>query len=109
MWPDAIDEILAGDQAVALAYVTPAQGVVLIPVTNFALRDREAGTLAVNSSVGMWKKLDRIRKNPHVAVAFHTRAHSLSTRPEYVLVQGRATLSSLEDPDAWVEVMGDRY
>ena len=61
MWPDTIDEILGGDQAVALAHVTPAEGVVLTPVTNFALRDREAGTVAVNSSVGMWRKLDRIQ------------------------------------------------
>jgi hypothetical protein len=94
---------------VALAHVTPAEGVVLTPVTNFALRDREARTVAVNSSVGMWKKLERIQRNPHVAVAFHTRAHALSERPEYVLVQGRASLSSLEDPDAWGETMGDRW
>jgi hypothetical protein len=104
-----VDEILGGDQAVALAHVTPAEGVVLTPVTNFALRDRGTGTVAVNSSVGMWKKLDRIRRNPNVAVAFHTRAHALNERPEYVLVQGRAALSSLEDPNAWVETIGDRW
>jgi nitroimidazol reductase NimA-like FMN-containing flavoprotein (pyridoxamine 5'-phosphate oxidase superfamily) len=107
MWPDSVDEILGGDQAVALAHVTPAQGVVLTPVTNFALRNREARTVAVNSSVGMWKKLARIRRNPHVAVAFHTRDHALNDRPEYLLVQGRATLSSMEDPDAWLDAMGE--
>ena len=81
----------------------------LTPVTNFALRDREAGTVAVNSSVGMWKKLERIRQNPNVAVAFHTREHAATDRPEYVLVQGRASLSSLEDRDGWLEAMGDNW
>jgi hypothetical protein len=109
MWPDAVDEILGGDQAVALAYVTPAQGVVLTPVTNFALRDRKAGTLAVNSSVGMWKKLERMQRNPHVAVAFHTRDHGISERPEFVLAQGRATIPPLHDPDAWLEGMGENW
>ena len=93
-WPDSVDEILGGDQVVALASVTPARGVVLTPLTNFGLRDREAGTLnAVNTSVGVWKKLARMRRNPHVALAYHTRVHGFSDRPEYVLVQGRATLA----------------
>jgi hypothetical protein len=109
MWPDAVDEILGGDQTVALAHMTPANGVVLTPVTNFALRDRVSGTVAVNSSVGMWRKLQRIQQNPRVAVAFHTRAHSLTARTEYVLVQGRATLPSLADPDAWMEAMGENW
>jgi hypothetical protein len=94
MWPDSVDEILGGDQVVALAHVTPASGAVLTPVTNFGLRDRAAGTLtAVNSSVGVYRKLERIRANPHVALAYHTRTHGSSERPEHVLVQGRATLS----------------
>jgi hypothetical protein len=94
-WPDPVDEILGGDHVVMLAYVTPASGVVLLPVTNFAVRDREAGTLtAVNSSVGAWRKLERIRRDPHVALAYHTREHGVSERPEYVLVQGRASLSA---------------
>src|SRR5439155_3239977 len=91
-WPDSLDEILIGDHAVMLAYVTPARGVVLAPVTNFGLHDRAAGVVMVNSSVGAWKKLDRIRRNPHVALAFHTRAHAEHARPEYVLVQGTAAL-----------------
>jgi nitroimidazol reductase NimA-like FMN-containing flavoprotein (pyridoxamine 5'-phosphate oxidase superfamily) len=109
MWPDSVDEILGEDQAVALAHVTPAKGVVLTPVTNFALRDRTSGTVAVNSSVGMWRKLEGIRQNPHVAVAFHTREHAATDRPEYVLVQGKASLSQLEDRDGWLEAMGDNW
>ncbi len=93
-WSDAVDEILGGDEVIMLAYVTPAKGVVLLPVTNFALRDREAGTIsAVNSSVGVWRKLDRIRRNPRVALAYHTREHGRSGRPEFVLVHGTASLS----------------
>jgi len=92
-WPDDVDTILDGDHVVMLAYVTPASGVVLLPVNNFAVRDRDAGTISVNSSVAAWRKLDRMRQNPHVALAFHTRAHAFHDRPEYVLVQGDATLS----------------
>ena len=93
-WPDTVDDIFRGDCVVTLGYVTPASGVVLTPLTNFALRDRSAGTLTVlNSSVGVWKKLERIRRNPRVAVAFHTRKRGTSRRREYVLVQGNASLS----------------
>jgi nitroimidazol reductase NimA-like FMN-containing flavoprotein (pyridoxamine 5'-phosphate oxidase superfamily) len=89
-WTGEIDEILGGDHVVMLAYVTPAKGVVLMPLSNFAIRDREAGWISVNSSVGVWRKLERMRQNPSVAVAFHTREHATTGRPEYVLVQGRA-------------------
>jgi hypothetical protein len=108
-WPDSVDEVLGGDQAVALALVTPASGVVLMPVTNFALRDRGLGTVAVNSSVGMWRKLQRIAHNPRVALAFHTREHSLSDRSEYVLVQGDASIVGLDDPHAWEATLGGAW
>ena len=92
-WPDDVDEVLDGDHVVMLGYVTPASGVVLLPVNNFAIRDREAGTISVNSSVAAWRKLDRMRQDPRVALAFHTRAHAFHERPEYVLIQGNASLS----------------
>jgi nitroimidazol reductase NimA-like FMN-containing flavoprotein (pyridoxamine 5'-phosphate oxidase superfamily) len=91
-WSEQVEEILDGDHAVALAYTTPAGGVVLAPVSNFGLHDRAAGIVTVNSSVGAGKKLERMGRNPHVAIAFHTRAHATHNRPEYVLVQGRASL-----------------
>jgi hypothetical protein len=75
-----------------LAYVTPAAGVVLAPVSNFGLHDRAKEEVSVNSSVGAWKKLDRIKRNPQVALVFHTRAHATHDRAEYVLVQGKASL-----------------
>ena len=96
-WPDPINEIIAGDQTIMLATVTPASGVVLLPVTNFVFRDREKATLrVVNTSVGVAKKLERIRANPRVALAYHTREHGLSNRSDYVLVQGNATTT---EPD----------
>jgi hypothetical protein len=107
-WPDRLDEILGGDHAVALAYVTPASGVVLSPVSNFGTRDRQAGTVTVNSSIGAWKKLDRIRRNPSVALVFHTREHARSRRPEYVLVQGRASLSPFTDR-AWLDAHREEW
>jgi hypothetical protein len=51
----------------------------------------------VNSSVGAGRKFERMRENPSIALAYHTRAHGFSTRSEFVLVQGRAVLGS---PDA---------
>ena len=92
-WSEELEQILDGDHALMLAYATPAKGVVLLPVSNFAVLDREAGTVAsVNTSVGAWRKLERIRRNPRVALAFHTRDHAATDRPEYVLVQGTASL-----------------
>lgn len=109
-WPDELDEVFAGDQAVALACGTPADGVVCAPVTNFGQRDRTFGTIAVNSSVGMPKKLERIRANPNVALSFHTRRHSSSNRPEHVLVQGTATLSDpVPDYPDRLGVVWDQY
>jgi hypothetical protein len=92
IWPDSVEVILRGEHAVMLGYVTPARGVVLTPVTNFALHDRAAGTVSISTSVGAWRKLARIRANPNIALAFHTRAHADHECPEYVLVQGRASL-----------------
>jgi hypothetical protein len=98
-WSDDVQEILDGDHALMLAYATPANGVVLLPVSNFAVLDRAAGVVSsVNTSVGAWKKLDRIRRNPRVALAFHTREHAATDRPEYMLVQGTASLpTAVED------------
>ena len=84
-WPATVDEILCGDQIVGFAYVTPAKGVVLQPLTNM-----------------MYKKLQRIRENQQVAFAYHTRKHGFSDRLEYVLVHGRGSLTPAEDRD-WVE------
>ncbi|OBC13073.1 hypothetical protein A5784_32530 [Mycobacterium sp. 852013-50091_SCH5140682] len=93
-WPAAIDEVLDGDQVIGVATVTPARGVVISPMTNFAVHRAQAGVIAVNSSLGAAKKTERMRRNPHVAVAFHSRHHSSASGSQYVLVHGDATVSA---------------
>ncbi|WP_024803422.1 hypothetical protein [Nocardia sp. BMG51109] len=115
-WSDAADEIIGSDQAVAFGYVTPARGVILTPMTNFGIRERTGGTMTpLNTSVAMWRKLQRLQENPQIAIAYHTRDHSYTERPEYVLVQGRARPTELGTRDwldrhreAWERFAGPR-
>jgi hypothetical protein len=96
-WPDEVDEVLDADLVAGLAYRTPAGGVVVTGVSPIGLRDREAGTVGFTTSLGFGRKLERIRRYPQVALAYHAREHSRSNRPDYVLVQG--TVSSVVLPD----------
>jgi hypothetical protein len=89
-WPDHVDEIIGGDMTAALGYVTPAGGTVVMAVAPIGLRDRTRGTIGFTTSLGFSKKLDRIKSEPRVALAYHAREHGRSGRSEYVLVQGRA-------------------
>ena len=59
-------------------------------VAPIGLRDREAGTVGFTTSLGFSKKLDRIGRDPRVAMAYHAREHGFADGPAYVLVQGRA-------------------
>lgn len=101
-WPDDVDEILASDLAAGFAYLTPARGVVISPMAPLALRDRQAGTVTLTTSQAMWKKLDRIRRNSGVAIAYHARECGLTNRSGFVLVQGRASFPITPDRD-WLE------
>ena len=78
MWSDADDAIIGGDLTAALAYVTPAGGAVATPVAPIGLRDREAGTVVFTTSLGFGRKLERIRANPRVALAYHAREHGFA-------------------------------
>jgi hypothetical protein len=89
-WPDHVDEILGADLTAALAYVTPAGGAVVMAVAPIGLRDRDRGAVGFTTSLGFSKKLERLERDPRVALAFHTRRHGSSSRPDFVLVQGRA-------------------
>ena len=100
MWSDAEDAIIGGDLAAALAYLTPAGGAVVTPVAPIGLRDRDAGTVAFTTSLGFGRKLDRIKSNPRVAMAYHAREHGFATEPRFVLVQGTASYDI--HPDAKV-------
>ena len=97
MWSDAEDEIIGGDLTAALAYATSAGGAVATPVAPVGLRDREAGTVGFTTSLGFGRKLDRIRENPRVALAYHAREHGFADTPRYVLVQGTASYDSTPD------------
>jgi hypothetical protein len=96
-WPDDVDEIIGGDLTAALAYVTPAGGAVVTAVAPVGLRDRKAGTVSFTTSLGLGRKLDRIARNPRVALGYHSREHGFSDRPEFVLVQGNAAPAT--EPD----------
>jgi nitroimidazol reductase NimA-like FMN-containing flavoprotein (pyridoxamine 5'-phosphate oxidase superfamily) len=89
-WDDEVDEVLAGDLTVGLGYRTPAGGVVVQAVAPIGLRDRAAGTVGFTTSLGFSKKLERIERDPRVAMAFHAREHGTSSNSSYVLIQGRA-------------------
>jgi hypothetical protein len=97
-WSEEIDAIFGGDLTAALTYLTPAGGAVATCVAPFGLRDRQAGWVGFTTSLGFGKKLDRIERDRHVALAFHAREHGTSSSQRYVLVQGRAEI--VPDPDA---------
>src|SRR3954452_8228315 len=96
-WNDEADAVITGDLTAALAYVTPAGGAVVTPVAPIGMRDREAGTVAFTTSLGFGRKLDRIKENPRVALAYHAREHGFASDPRYVLVQGTARYDATPD------------
>jgi hypothetical protein len=91
-WSSQADDILAGDLTAGLAYVTPAGGTVLSAVAPIGIRDRAAGTIGFTTSLGFGRKLDRIAREPKVALAYHTRQHGFSRQPGFLVVQGTATV-----------------
>jgi hypothetical protein len=106
MWSDAEDQIIGGDLTAALTYVTPAGGAVLAPVAPIGLRDREAGTVGFTTSLGFGRKLDRIKANPKVALAYHARDHGFATEPRFVLVHGTASYEAHPDRDVLENTIG---
>src|SRR3954471_7733461 len=106
-WPDAIDDVIGGDLTAALAYITPAGGAVATAVAPIGLRDREDGTVSFTTSLGFGRKLERIERDPLVALAYHAREHGHSTSSRYVLVQGSATV--IKEPDReYLEFIGQQ-
>jgi Pyridoxamine 5'-phosphate oxidase len=96
-WSERTDGVLAGDLTAALAYLTPAGGAVVTAVAPIGLRDRDAGQLTFTTSLGFGKKLDRIRRDPRIALLYHAREHGFHAGGELVLVQGTARI--VEEPD----------
>src|SRR3954462_1066764 len=96
-WSERCDAVFAGDLTAALAYVTPAGGAVVTAVAPIGLRDRERGEVTFTTSLGLGKKLERIRRDPKVALLYHAREHGFHRGDELVLVQGTARIE--EEPD----------
>src|SRR4051794_5199295 len=96
-WSDRCDRVFAGDLTAGLAYVTPAGGTVVTAVAPIGLRDRQRGELTFTTSLGFGRKLDRIRREPKIALLYHAREHGFHEGDELVLVQGAARI--VEHPD----------
>jgi hypothetical protein len=97
-WGDEADDVIRGDLTVAAAYVTPAGGAVAVGVSPCGLADRDRGRVGFTTSLGFGKKLERIVRDPHVALAYHARDHGFSTSPCCVLVQGIASVELEPSP-----------
>ncbi|WP_330231671.1 pyridoxamine 5'-phosphate oxidase family protein [Nocardia sp. NBC_00508] len=108
-WPDEVDEVLRGDLTCAVAYVTPAGGAVVSAVSPIGLRDRTAGTVGFTTSLGFGRKLERMKRDPRVALAYHAREHGIGDlgNPRFVLVQGTASFDPTPDQDA-LDRIGDQ-
>jgi hypothetical protein len=87
--------------------VTPAGGAVVTAVAPIGLRDREAGTVSFTTSLGFGRKLERIKRDPRVALAYHAREHGKSSSDRFVLVQGIATVVTEPDPD-YLDFIGEQ-
>ena len=98
-WDDATEAVLAGDLTAALGYRTPAGGVVVQALAPIGLRDRSAGTVGFTTSYGFSKKLDRIARDPRVAMAYHARTHGRAQGELYVLAQGTAHVEADPSPE----------
>jgi hypothetical protein len=104
-WPDAADAVIKGDLTVAVADVTPAGGAVDTSVSPVGLPDREAGLVNFTTSLGFPKKLDRILRDPHVSLVYHTREHGFAASSSYVLAQGTASVDLRPSPERLAELM----
>ena len=105
-WSDEVDSVIDGDLTAGVAYVTPAGGVVVTAVAPVGLRDREAGTVGFTTSLGFGKKLERIKRNPKVALVYHAREHGFADSDLFVVVQGVARPTTDPDRDYLENVLG---
>ena len=93
-WSDEVDDVINSDITAAVAYLTPAGGAVVTAVSPFGNGQRDPGRVGFTTSLGFGKKLERIVRDPHVALAYHSREHGFSASPEFVLAQGRPRWTS---------------
>lgn len=110
-WPDEADKVISGDLTAAAAYITPAGGAVVIAVAPCGLGRRDQGMIGFTTSLGFSRKLERIIRDPHVALAYHTREHGFSASHRYVLAQGQASVKMTPSRERLEELIsqGERY
>jgi hypothetical protein len=89
-WSDDVHEVITGDITAAVAYITPAGGAVVTAVAPCGIERRDQGVVGFTTSLGFGKKLERIVRDPHVALAYHSREHGFSVSQAFVLAQGIA-------------------
>ncbi|TSE01086.1 hypothetical protein FOS14_04880 [Skermania sp. ID1734] len=100
-WSDDVDDVIRGDLTCGLGYVTPAGGAVVTAVAPIGMRDRDAGTVGFTTSLGFGRKLERIKADPKIALAYHAREHGIGAadNEHYVLVQGIASFEAHPDQE----------
>lgn len=91
-WSDDVHEVITGDITAAVAYITPAGGAVVTAVAPCGIERRDQGVVGFTTSLGFGKKLERIVRDPHVALAYHSREHGFSVSQAFVLAQGIASV-----------------
>nr|WP_221383182.1 hypothetical protein [Actinoplanes polyasparticus] len=99
VWSDEVQSVFAGDLVAAAAYLTPAGGAVVIPVSPIGLVNRVAGSVAITTSLAFPRKLQRLSQEPRTAVAYHTRQHGFATSSRFVLAQGTAVIPDGPSPE----------
>src|SRR4051794_18893021 len=104
-WPDDVDEAIGGHLTAGVAHIPPPRRPVVTAVAPIGLRDRDAGRVSFTTSLGFGRKLERIEKDPRVALAYDAREHGRSNSPRYVLVQGDASVVKEPDPE-YLEFIG---
>ncbi|MFF4858497.1 hypothetical protein ACFY2N_26720 [Streptomyces rubiginosohelvolus] len=102
--------MLSGDLNAAVANVTPAGGAV-VSVSPLGLTDRAAGRIGFTTSLGFPRKLERILRDPRVALAYHTREHGFARPEDYVLAQGDAVVDMRPSPQRLDDILdaSDRF
>ncbi|MGW1728211.1 hypothetical protein ACWCQK_35650 [Streptomyces sp. NPDC002306] len=89
----------------AVAYVTPAGGAVVTSVSPLGLGNRDTGQVGFTTSLGFPKKLERILRDPNVAIAYHTRDHGFASSDSHVLAQGVASVDLRPSSERLAELM----
>lgn len=93
VWTAEVRDIVGGDLVATLATWTPGGGVSLVPVCPFGVHDPDAGTVGMTSPLALTRKFARVRRHPHIALAFFTRDHGHGTAPGFLLLQGDAVVA----------------